>query len=269
MIDWFTVAAQIVNFLILVALLKYFLYGRIMEAIANREQQMADRWADAEQQRAEAAEELESARRKNAELDQQREQMLADIQEDAEAFRRKLTARVRTEVAEQQSLWTEAIEDETAGFLRDVRQRTCESVCSIARQTLADLADADLEHQIVTRFLQRLDTLSDRDCAAVNASLSGQEAAVVETAAELPEPLREQVAEALRARFAAADRIEFRQSADLLCGIAVRTDAHTLGWSLRDYLLSLEQELRTMLDEEISARRLKAQAVAHTAGADS
>ena len=33
MIDWFTVIAQIVNFLILVALLRYFLYGRIMDTL--------------------------------------------------------------------------------------------------------------------------------------------------------------------------------------------------------------------------------------------
>ena len=35
--DWFTVIAQIINFLILVALLKRFLYGPIIRAMERRE----------------------------------------------------------------------------------------------------------------------------------------------------------------------------------------------------------------------------------------
>ena len=58
MIDWFTVAAQIVNFLILVALLKYFLYGRIVDAMDRREQSIAQRWNLAEQREAELQQEL-------------------------------------------------------------------------------------------------------------------------------------------------------------------------------------------------------------------
>ena len=41
LIDWFTVVAQIVNFLILVALLKRFLYGPLIRAIDARENGIA------------------------------------------------------------------------------------------------------------------------------------------------------------------------------------------------------------------------------------
>ncbi len=56
--DWFTVVAQIINFLILVALLKRFLYGPIIRAMDRREAEIAsrmdaasDKTADAEKQR--------------------------------------------------------------------------------------------------------------------------------------------------------------------------------------------------------------------------
>jgi len=42
-INWFTVIAQIVNFLILVWLLKRFLYKPVLKAIAEREQKIASR----------------------------------------------------------------------------------------------------------------------------------------------------------------------------------------------------------------------------------
>ena len=36
-IDWFVLFAQIVNFLVLVFLLKHFLYGRILDAMDARQ----------------------------------------------------------------------------------------------------------------------------------------------------------------------------------------------------------------------------------------
>lgn len=78
MIDWFTVVAQIINFLILVALLKYFLYGRIVAAMTQRQEEISARWEEARQQREAAAKELEAARDRNRQLDQQREALLAN-----------------------------------------------------------------------------------------------------------------------------------------------------------------------------------------------
>ena len=46
-IDWFTVVAQIVNFLILVWLLKKFLYGPIIRAMDDRERRIASRLEEA------------------------------------------------------------------------------------------------------------------------------------------------------------------------------------------------------------------------------
>jgi F-type H+-transporting ATPase subunit b len=54
LIDWFTVSAQVVNFLILVWLLKRFLYRPILNAIDAREKRIATELADADAKRAEA-----------------------------------------------------------------------------------------------------------------------------------------------------------------------------------------------------------------------
>lgn len=55
LIDWFTVIAQVVNFLILVWLLKRFLYQPILNAIDAREQRVATELADADAKMNEAA----------------------------------------------------------------------------------------------------------------------------------------------------------------------------------------------------------------------
>ena len=65
LIDWFTVIAQVVNFLILVWLLKRFLYRPILNAIDAREKRIAAKIADADAKEAEAQKQREEYQQKN------------------------------------------------------------------------------------------------------------------------------------------------------------------------------------------------------------
>jgi F-type H+-transporting ATPase subunit b len=74
LINWFTVIAQIVNFLILVVLLKYLLYNRIVRAMDAREGKIQSHLKEAEEKERAAEREEESLRQKNRDFDEQREE---------------------------------------------------------------------------------------------------------------------------------------------------------------------------------------------------
>ncbi|GAH31154.1 unnamed protein product, partial [marine sediment metagenome] len=59
LIDSFTVIAQIINFLILIYLLKRFLFNRIIKIMDDREMQITGQMQDAETAKEEAQKELE------------------------------------------------------------------------------------------------------------------------------------------------------------------------------------------------------------------
>ncbi|HEY4789048.1 MAG TPA: hypothetical protein VIH57_23530, partial [Bacteroidales bacterium] len=67
LIDWFTVAAQLINFLVLVWLLKRFLYKPVLKAIDEREKRIVMQLQEAENKKAEADREREEFQRKNNE----------------------------------------------------------------------------------------------------------------------------------------------------------------------------------------------------------
>src|SRR5690606_34903035 len=77
LIDWFTVIAQIVNFLILVWLLKRFLYQPILRALDAREKRVAAELAAADEKEQEAEKERDKFRQKNDEFEQQRSVLLS------------------------------------------------------------------------------------------------------------------------------------------------------------------------------------------------
>jgi len=90
LIDWFTVGAQIVNFLILVWLLKHFLYKPILDAIDAREKRIAAELADADTKKAEAEKERTDFEDKNKVFDQQRSALLGKAADEANAERTRL-----------------------------------------------------------------------------------------------------------------------------------------------------------------------------------
>ena len=145
LINWFTVVAQIVNFLILVVLLKYLLYNRIIKAMDERERKIQLRLKEAEEKEQAAEREVESLREKNRDFDEQREKMLAQAKEEAETRRRDLTQEARQAVTNLRLVWQEAIQREKESFIQDLRKMAATQVYAIARKAFEDLADAALE----------------------------------------------------------------------------------------------------------------------------
>ena len=87
LIDWFTVVAQIVNFLVLVGLMKYFLYERLIRAIDEREKGIAGRLAEAERKNQDAEHRMEEVRTKTLEQESHQNEVFAQAQRDADQQR--------------------------------------------------------------------------------------------------------------------------------------------------------------------------------------
>src|SRR5689334_1065054 len=95
LINWFTVVAQAINFLILVWLLKRFLYKPILHAIDEREKRIATQLAQAEAKKAEAQKERDGFQRKNEVFDQERAALLKKVEDEAGAERQRLLDEAR------------------------------------------------------------------------------------------------------------------------------------------------------------------------------
>src|SRR5450432_2061894 len=100
LIDWFTVAAQAINFLILVWLLKRFLYKPILDAIDEREKGIAAQLAQAEAKKAEAQKEQGDFQDKNEAFDQERASLLKHATDEAKAERQRLLDEARNDADE-------------------------------------------------------------------------------------------------------------------------------------------------------------------------
>lgn len=260
-INWFTFFAQIVNFLIVVYLLKRFLFGPITRAMAEREARIAAQFEEAEARERKAEEEAERYRAQQAELEAKIETLMAEAAAQAGERRRAMITEAREEVESMQERWYAAVEREKGLFLHNIRQRMGEQVFRIAKSALADLANADLEESIVTLFLDLVKTQEMEPAALsdLNDNPAGP-AIVVRSAFDLNPSMRQRISQALQQRLAAGRsdgnepqtlQVEFEQEPDLICGIEAQLHNRRIAWNLRDYLDRFEDELENALTADL------------------
>jgi F-type H+-transporting ATPase subunit b len=250
LIDWFTVGAQALNFLILVWLMKRFLYQPILRAIDARETLIAAELADADAKRTAAQRERDEFARKNEDLDRQRAALLGKATDEAAAERRRLLDEAR-QAADALSAKRQAALRNDAQALNGALSRTAQDeVFAIARKALADLATASLEERLSEVFTRRLREMSGpaKDGLA-KALATASEPALVRSAFDMPEEQRAAIRNALNETFAAVIPVQFGTAPNLVSGIELTTNGQRVGWSIADYLASLAKDVGALLQE--------------------
>ena len=234
--------AQVVNFLILVVLLRHFLFRPIIRVMDRREATLGEQMAAAARSRAEAeahARELEAARR---ELEEHRQLKRDDIEREIEKWREAELNLARAEIERSEERWRESLARDQAELLGELEERVGRLVTATMRRALPELTDAPLESQAVRAFLRRLEQMAPADREAFASARATGGPAVVRSAFELQPDDRARVEETMNRLFPPALPVRFETTPDLICGVALRVGGYTAGWNLRDFLSHLEDD---------------------------
>ena len=250
LIDWFTVGAQLLNFLILVWLMKRFLYQPVLQAIAAREQKIAATLADAAAQQAQAQAQQAEFRQKNEALDAQRADLLRQARDAADAEAERLRSEARAEAEAVRAAQSKTLQSDARQLRADITRQVQEQVFDISRKVLAELASASLEQQACEVFLQRLQALEGQALATLGQALkaaSEAEPAVLRSAFELPAAQQAALRSALQQRFGQPVALVFEPAPELVSGIALSAQGQQLDWNVAEHLASLAAGLQQRL----------------------
>jgi F-type H+-transporting ATPase subunit b len=253
LIDWFTVAAQALNFLILVWLMKRFLYKPVLNAIDAREKRISTELANADAKKAEAQKEHEEFQQKNTEFDEQRAALMSKAIGEAQAERRRLLDEARKAATDSSSKRQEALVNEERNLHQAISRRMQQEVFAIARKALTDLATVSLEERLGEVFTRRLREIGGGLKEALGEALKeSSDPGVVRSTFDLPEDQRAAIQNALNETFSAEVRIRFETAPDLIGGIELTANGQKVAWSIGDYLASMENSVAELLKPAMS-----------------
>lgn len=253
-IDWFVLFCQIFNFLLLVYLLKRFLYGRIIKAMDDREAKIAARFADAEDMKVKATEAAEVYEKRNQMLNETKERLLNEAAMAADAKRKELMDNVRREVDQVKARWQDMLVREQDAFFSDLRQRAAKQLYATARKALSDLADADLEERIVDEFIRRVKALDEEKSVQIrNAIRGGGNQVVIQSAFGISDQRKAQLEDVLKKQITNGFTLRYMTQPEIVSGIELRVNGHKIAWSLNEYLETLVENLTETLQKEAHA----------------
>ena len=251
LIDWFTVGAQIVNFLILVWLLKHFLYKPVLDAIDAREKRIAAELADADAKKAEAEKERTDFEDKNNVFNQHRSALLSKAADEAKAERERLIDQAKRDAESLRVTQADALRGDQIRLGSEITLLAEKEVFAIARKALTDLATVSLEERVGEVFTRHLRELDPKAKELLGTALkNSSQPALVRSAFDLPADQRAAIQNALNETFSAVVRIKFEDSQDVICGIELTANGQKVAWSISSYLNGLSKKVSDLFDTQ-------------------
>lgn len=237
-IDWITVLAQIANFLLLVWLLKRFLYRPILDGIDAREAEITKRMAEAgiAKQQANAAE--ADFRQQQARLQESQEQRIAEAMDASKAQRDALLAEARKRLEQEQQDWQRYLTTEREKFTAKLQRSGEQALVELTRKALIDLADETLEAAIVRHVGKRLAPLADNLLEAAGSA----DTATACTQAPLPEAVKAQLTADIKQLLPQLS-LRFITDDEQAPGLILHVGGAQVAWTIDSYTDELDAQL--------------------------
>ncbi|OCB78512.1 F0F1 ATP synthase subunit B [Flavobacterium crassostreae] len=257
-INWFTVLAQLVNFIVLVWLLKRFLYKPILKAIDEREKNIAGKINAAEAKDALAKKEQTAFKQKNESFDKEKKGLMDQAIAETNKEKEKLLESARNEAAELRSKLEKSVAEMQENLNRDLAQKAQKEVFAIAKKTLNDLASLSLEEQSTKVFITRLKELQKEEKEQfLEAFKMGsnqpekQDTVLIQSAFDLPEEQQTAIKNMVNEILGTTTPFQFKTAPEIISGIELSSNGYKVAWSIAAYLNSLQKSISDTLNDKV------------------
>ena len=236
-LSWPTFFLEIINFLVLVWILKRFLYKPVLEAVAHRKAVIDKTLADANAKEAGAQALVEQYQNRLADWENEKEKLAAGVAEEISAQRAKMMAalenslkqeREKARVLEERRLNELKNQAEEEGIARGVQ---------FTGRLLACAACPELEARLVNLTLEELPRLPEEQIKALRSV--GQQAGVrvkVTSAFPLSAAQRSAIGRRLKEVTEDSVAVEFTEDSRLLAGLRISVGPWVLRANVEDEL---------------------------------
>lgn len=250
-INWFTVIAQIINFLVLVYLLKRFLYGPIVKAMDERQSKIEQRENEAQEKILIAEGRAQDYIEKTARLDQETAEILYHVRQEAEAEKKDYMEKARDDIDAQKKLWQDSMMKEEGQYMAEMRRQIGSQSYRIAKRVLEDLATMKLEKILFEVFLDKLASLDSKEKTLISDRLvRPSRIVVISSAFAISEEDKLRLQMVIKEALEGVEQVEYRVSPEIISGVQLEVNGYHLEWSIGEYLKSFEERFLVAAESE-------------------
>ena len=253
-IDFFTLCAQIINLLILLFLLKKFLYLPILKVLEERKALLENEYKVAEIARKKAEVLEKNAQEKYSEIEHEKQKILAQSHEKADALEQKLLAVAEQEFSKARQQWKNKLISEQNSFDLALQNLIAEYFQKFATGALDQMADISLNELFLNKLMQKISAQKqDKKSEFVRDFLVSGELELV-SAENLDAKIKQRFKDFIKNEFMLTENPKIRFSTDknLICGVVLKNKEQMIEWNLAEYISEFSNNLNTAVSSLIN-----------------
>jgi len=237
-LNWSTFIFEMINFLVLVWLLKRLLYRPVLNAIAVRKKAVDETLAEAEKVRMEAQQLQKTYEDRLRDWEKEKEVQMAQFQRERAEQRAHAMTVLENDLAKEREKQKVLDESRLAEQLRRQEEEALNLAGRFSSRLLARLAGPEVEARIVDIFLNEVKTLPEERIQELKNGFRNhtQPSAEIKTAFALSEGKKDALSESLASLFGRPVSCQFSEDPALLAGLHVTAGPLVLQANVRDEL---------------------------------
>jgi F-type H+-transporting ATPase subunit b len=236
-LNWSTFVLEIINFLILVWILKRFFYQPVLDVIARRRDGIEKTRANAKKLQDEAQELRSQYENRLAGWDRERRAAREQLAEEIEAERAQRLQTLASDLAQERERSAVVEQRRLENLRRQLEQTALTQGAQFAARLLSLAAGPPLQEILLDLLLQQLETLPAARLAELRSSTgTAPEGIRVTSALPLDAAMRKRLEQSLGTCLGAPLPFQYQQDPELLAGVRITVGAWVLHANVKDEL---------------------------------
>ncbi|MBR1544359.1 MAG: hypothetical protein IJ638_00235 [Alphaproteobacteria bacterium] len=249
-INWTTVFFQIINFWIIVWILKKYLFKPVLSAMDKREKTIQSRLKEAEDAKKKAEKEKQNLLNKIASLEQSKTSILAEAYKKADIEYAIMLKSFNAEMTGKRKAFEEQIVLEREFLRNSIKDLAGQTILKTLADALKNLANQDVEKAVLDNFIQKLKAKDVEKITELKKYYKKNNVLNINTSFDLDAKIKQLIShtfsEILETKNA---KINFEKHQDIICGIEIVCPPLLISYGVNTYISEFKKNLDDGLAE--------------------
>lgn len=236
-LNWTTFILEIINFLVLIWILKRFLYKPVLNVIAQRRNAIEAQSAEAQRLHKEAGSLKQQYQSRLTDWEQERQKARDALSQEMEQERARQLEALQTQLAQEREKEQAAEQRRRSEAIREIEHRALQHGTEFSSRLLKMAAGPELESRLVTLVIKELEGLDPHQIQLMQEGW-GEQADTVEVCSAffLPDEQKQQLQAIITKVTGKPSTLNYTESSELVAGLHITIGAWVLQANVRDEL---------------------------------
>ena len=249
-INWSTVFFQIINFWVIVWILKKYLFKPVLSSMDKREKMIQTRLKEAEDAKKKAEKEKQNLLNKIASLEQSKTSILSDAYKKADMEYAVLLKSFNAEMNGKRKAFEEQIVLEREFLRNSIKDLAGQTILKTLTDALQNLANTDVEKAVLNNFILKIKAKNIEKISELRKYYKKNKKLSIYTSFDLDTKTKHLILNSVADIIEEKNiKIDFEKHQDIICGIEIVCPPLLISYGVNTYISEFKKNLDDGLAE--------------------